>query len=294
MFDRGGLREFVAVVDEGGFTAAADVLDVSISFVSREDKRLEERLNTRLLHRTTRTVRLTDMGRIYYQRAREIHDRIEALESDMADLQELPKGTIRITAAGIYAERYVAPALAEFMIKYPEVSIELDTRMDVVDMLEEGFDLAVRMHGALPDSSLVARKVTRRRVMVCASPAYLARRGRPGTPDELTSHNCLKLPRMPWRFSYPDEIRTVKVRGNWKCDNGRSLVTAAVRGIGLVRLTDYYLDDELRRGEIEVVLEQYEVKDAFTWIVYPERKHLPIRVRFLIDFLTERLKRENS
>ncbi len=294
MFDRGGLREFVAVVEQGGFTAAADILDVSTSFVSREVKRLEERLNTRLLHRTTRAVRLTDMGRIYYQRAREIHDRIEALESDMADLQELPKGTIRITAAGIYAERYVAPALAEFMIKYPEISIELDTRMDVVDIVEEGFDLAVRMHGALPDSTLVARKVARRRVMVCASPAYLARRGRPETPDELTSHNCLRLPHMPWRFSYPDETRSVKVQGNWKCDDGRSLVTAAVRGIGLVRLTDYYLDDELRRGEIEVVLEQYEVQDACTWIVYPERKHLPTRVRFLIDFLAERLKRERS
>ena len=138
MFDRGGLREFVAVVEKGSFTAAADLLDVSTSFVSREVKRLEERLNTRLLHRSTRAVRLTDTGRIYYERAREIQDRIESLESDMADLQELPKGLIRITAAGLYAERYVAPALAEFMSRYPEVSIELNTRMNVVDIIEEG------------------------------------------------------------------------------------------------------------------------------------------------------------
>ena len=292
MFDRGGLREFVAVVEQGSFTAAADLLDVSTSFVSREVKRLEERLSTRLLHRSTRTVRLTDTGRIYYERAREIQDRIQSLESDMADLQELPKGLIRITAAGLYAERYVAPALAEFMARYPDVSVMLDTRMGLVDIVEEGYDLAVRLHGDLPDSALIARKVAQRRSMVCASPAYLARCGRPKTPDELRSHNCLMLPRMPWRFAWPDEVRAVKVKGNWECDNGRALVMAAARGIGLVRLTDYYMEDELRRGELEVVLEEYEVQDTFTWLIYPEREHIPTRVRFLIDFLAERLKRE--
>ena len=292
MFERGGLREFIAVVEQGSFTAAADLLDVSTSFVSREVKRLEERMNTRLLYRTTRSVQLTDMGRIYYERAREIHDRIATLESEMADLQDLPKGLIRLTAAGIYAERYVAPAVAEFMAKYPEVSIEFDTRMDVVDIIEEGYDLAVRLHGTLPDSSLVARKIAQRRIMVCASPAYLARNGRPKNPDELSSHNTLRLPHMPWRFAYPNEIRTVKVHGNWVSDNGRSLVKVAVRGIGLIRLTDYYMEDELRRGELEVILENYEVQDTFTWIIYPERKHLPTRVRFLIDFLVERLKRD--
>lgn len=292
MFDRGGLREFLAVVEQGSFTAAADSLNVSTSFISREVKRLEERLNTRLLHRTTRAVTLTDMGRTYYQRAREIQDRIEALESEMADLQDLPKGSIRITAAGIYAERYVAPTLAEFMVKYPEVSIELDTRMDVVDIVDEGFDLAVRLHGELPDSSLVARKIAKRRVMVCGSPSYLARQGRPSSPDELISHNCLRLPHMPWRFNQTGETRSVKVHGNWVGDNGRALVKAAVRGIGLIRLAEYYMEDELRCGDLEPVLENYEVQDVFTWIIYPERKYLTTRVRFLIDFLNQRLKRE--
>lgn len=294
MFDRGGLREFVAVVEHGSFTAAADVLDVSTSFVSREVKRLEERMNTRLLHRTTRAVRLTDMGRIYYERAREIHDRVQALESEMADLQELPKGLIRITAAGLYAERYVAPAVAEFVSKYPEVSVEFDTRMGVVDIIEEGYDLAVRLHGALPDSSLIARKIAQRRVMVSASPAYLEGHGRPQCPEDLTSHNCLRLPHMPWRFAYPDEIRTQKVAGNWVSDNARALVKAAVRGIGLVRFADYYLEDELRHGDLEIVLEEYEVPDMCTWIIYPERERMPTRVRFLIDFLAERLKRDPS
>ena len=140
-----GLREFIAVVENGGFTAAANSLDVSTSFVSRQVNQLEERLGTRLLHRTTRSVRLTDLGRTYYERSREIFDQLDELESDMADLQEQPKGRVRITAAGFYAERYVAPAVAEFTAKYPEVTIELDTSMRLVDIVAEGYDLAIRM-----------------------------------------------------------------------------------------------------------------------------------------------------
>ena len=293
MLDQSGLREFVAVVEHGGFTAAAATLDVSTSFVSRQVKRLEDRLDTRLLHRTTRAVRLTEMGRVYYERSREILDQLEALESDMADLQERPKGLVRVTAPGLYAQRYVAPALAEFTATYPDVSIELDTRMGLVDIIAEGFDLAVRM-SALADSSLIARKVASRRVLICGSPAYFAQHGKPKEPDDLRSHNCLTLPDMSWRFAYPDAIRVVKVRGSWTSDNGRALVAAAVRGTGLVRFATYYVDEELARGELVPVLEGFEVKDAATWIIYPDRHHLPTRVRFLIDFLAERLEAQQS
>ena len=133
------------MVENGGFTAAANALDVSTSFVSRQVVRLEDRLDTRLLHRTTRAVRLTDMGRIYYERSREIIDHLAALESDIADLQEHPKGRVRITAPGYYAEQFVAPALVDFTSRYPEVSIEFDTSMRLVDLVADGFDLAVRM-----------------------------------------------------------------------------------------------------------------------------------------------------
>jgi len=288
MLHKGGLREFVAVVEHGGFTAAAANLNVSTSFVSRQVNRLEDRLDTRLLHRTTRAVRLTEMGRVYYERSREIIDQLETLESDMADLQEHPKGLVRITAPGLYAQRHVAPVLAEFTAKYPDVSIDLDTSMSVVDIVADGFDLAIRM-SALADSSLVARKVVSRRLVVCGSPAYLERRGKPKKPEDLSSHNCLTLLHMPWRFAYPDAIRTIKVRGSWTSDNGRALVKAAVQGMGLVRLASYYMDEELSRGELVPVLEKFEVQDAATWIIYPDRHHLPTRVRFLIDFLIERL-----
>jgi DNA-binding transcriptional LysR family regulator len=284
-----GLTEFVAVVENGGFTAAARALDVSTSFVSRQVKRLEGRIDTRLLHRTTRAMRLTEMGRIYYERSREILDSFASLESDMTDFQQHPKGRVRVTAAGYYAERFVAPALLEFGEKYPEVTIELDTRMGLVDIVAEAYDLAIRMSPPT-DSSLVARKVAPRRMIVCASPAYLDLHGRPKDPDQLRRHNCLTLPDMSWRFQFADAIRSIKVGGSLVSDNGRILVAAAVRGAGIVRFTEYYVRQEVACGQLEPVLEAYEVQDAATWIVYPDRHHLPTRVRFLIDFLVERLR----
>lgn len=284
-----GIREFVAVVEQGGFTAAAERLDVSTSFVSRQVRRLEDEIGTRLLTRTTRSVTLTDLGRTYYDRSREILDQFVQLESDMADLQQKPKGLVRVTAAGLYAERFVAPAIAEFTQLYPEVEVELDTRMRVVDIVGEGYDLAVRL-SALEDSSLIARKVVAQRVVVAGSPAYFNTHGRPKTPDDLRRHNCFHLTNMAWRFAWPDAVHTVRVRGTWSSDNGRALVAAAVAGMGLVRITRYYLQDELDRSELELVLEDYEPKDTATWLIYPNRQHLPTRVRYLVDFLLERLK----
>jgi len=288
MIGQEGLREFVSVVEQGGFTAAARRLNVSTSFISRQVNQLEGRLDVRLLQRTTRTVRLTEMGKIYYERSREILDQLEALDSEMNDLQAKPKGLVRITAAGEYAESYVAPVVAEFVNKYPDVSVDLDVSLKVVDIVEEGFDIAIRMT-ALDDSSLIARKVEPRKIKVCASPAYLDKYGRPKKPEDLRSHNCLVFPGMPWRFKYPDKIQEVKVRGNWKSNNGNVLVTAAKQGIGLIRFSEYYVDELIKLGELEVVLQEYEIDDAATWIIYPNRRHLPTRVRYLVEFLLESL-----
>ena len=283
-----GLQEFVAVVEQGGFTAAARQLKVSTSFVSRQVTRLEDRLDVRLLQRTTRKVHLTEMGQVYYERSREILDQFESLESEMADLQEKPKGLVRITAAGEYAEHYVAPLVAEFVAKYPEVSVDLESSMQMVDIVDEGFDIAIRM-SALSDSSLIARKVEQRRIMVCASPDYLKEHGRPKTPEDLRTHNCLLFPDMPWRFKYPDRFQEVKVRGSWSSNNGRVLVAAARQGIGLVRFSEYYLEELINAGELEIILQEYEVDDAATWIIYPNRRHVPTRVRYLVEFLLEEL-----
>ncbi len=288
MSGQDGLREFVAVVEQGGFTAAARQLNVSTSFVSRQVTRLEDRLDVRLLQRTTRKVHLTEMGQVYYERSREILDQFESLESEMADLQEKPKGLVRITAAGEYAEHYVAPLVAEFVAKYPEVSVDLESSMQMVDIVDEGFDIAIRM-SSLSDSSLIARKVEQRRIMVCASPDYLKEHGQPKTPEDLRTHNCLLFPDMPWRFKDPDRIQEVKVRGSWSSNNGRVLVAAARHGIGVVRFSEYYLEELINTGEPEIILQEYEVDDAATWIIYPNRRHLPTRVCYLVEFLLEEL-----
>jgi DNA-binding transcriptional LysR family regulator len=288
MVKQEGLREFVAVVEQGGFTAAGRQLHVSTSFISRQVTRLEDRLDVRLLQRTTRTVRLTEMGKTYYERSREILDQLEALDSEMTDLQDKPKGLVRITAAGEYAERYVAPAVAEFITKYPEVSVDLEASMQLVDIVEEGFDIAIRM-SSLTDSSLIARKVEQRRLIVCASPDYLNEHGRPKSPNDLRTHNCLLLPEMSWRFKYPDRIQEIKVRGSWTSNSGRVLVAAAREAIGLIRFSEYYLSELIQSGELEVVLEDYEVDDAATWIIYPNRRHLPTRIRYLVEYLLEAL-----
>ena len=283
-----GLQEFVSVVEYGSFTAAARELAVSTSFVSRQVSRLEDRLNVRLLQRTTRTVRLTEMGKLYYDRSREILDQLDALDSEMSDLQEKPKGLVRITAAGEYAERYVAPLIADFIKQYPEVSIELESSIEIVDIIEEGFDIAVRM-SPLADSSLIARKVELRRVIVCASTDYLKQHGIPKTPDDLRSHNCLVFTGIPWRFKYDDRIQEMKLRGNWTSNNIRILVEAARQGVGLIRTSEYYLEELLETGELKAVLEGYEIDDAATWIIYPNRRHLPTRVRYLVEFLLDGL-----
>ena len=277
------------MVENGGFTAAGEALNASKSHVSRQVSRLEARLGTRLLTRTTRRVRLTDMGRVYYERCRSAVDELDAVEADLADLQARPRGRVRLTAPGIYAERFVAPALAEFASRYPDVDVELDTQMTMVDLIEEGYDLAIRM-SSLTDSSLIARRVEARRIVVCAAPEYLEKWGIPDSPEALTAHDCLTLKGMAWRFAWPDQIRAVRVRGSWTSDNGRALVAAASAGLGLMRIADYYVNAELERGELQVVLEDYEVDDAATWIIYPNRTHLPTRVRLLIDFLVDALR----
>lgn len=277
------------MVEHGSFTAAADALGVSTSFVSRQVRQLEQRLRARLLHRTTRSVTLTELGRVYYDGAREILDQLLRLESEMADLQERPKGLVRVTAAGLYAEEFVAPALAEFTTRYPDVQVELDTSMHVVDMVEQGFDLAVRM-SALDDSTLVARKVRNRRLIVAGSPDYFSRHPKPGSPDDLRQHNCLRIGTMAWRFAYADGIVNIPVRGSWRSDSGRALVNAAIAGIGLVRATDYYLEPAFKQGLLEPVLEAFEPPDAATWLLYPDRHYLPTRVRFLVDHLAQTLR----
>lgn len=282
-----GISEFVAVVDTGSFSAAAKRLDVSISHVSRHVAKLEVRLGVRLLTRTTRSVRLTDAGDKYYRRCKNLTEELtEANQILMGQTAEIG-GHIRVSAAGAFAERYVAPALADFAKQYPKIIIEMNFNSRQVNLIDEGFDFAIR-YGVMEDSSLIARKLTNRRLIACASPDYLKNRGRPVAPEELKEHSCLRSNSVRWRFRYPDGYRFIRVSGVWSSNNGVALVAAAVRGLGIIYLPHVNLSSELESGLLIPVLENYCDDDLASWVVYPNQRYLPLRVERAIDFLLEK------
>ncbi|MFK8186658.1 MAG: LysR family transcriptional regulator [Phormidesmis sp.] len=285
-----GIPEFMAVVDAGSFSAAAKRLRVSTSYVSRRVAALEARLGVRLLARSTRKVRMTDAGAEYYQRCSELVAGLEEANQMAAGEKAVVVGRIRVAAAGAFAERYVAPALAAFALQHPKVTIEMDFNSRRINLIEEGFDFAVR-YGVLEDSSLIARKLTGRTLVACASPDYLARHGVPNNPEGLRDHACLSSNQDRWRFQYPDGPRYIRISGPWMSNNGPALEAAAIAGLGIVYSPRVNVANGLASGRLVPILETFWDCDRATWIVYPSR-HLPLRVRRAIDFLVHRFKDE--
>lgn len=284
MRDLDGLLEFCAVVEHGGFTRASEALNVSASFISRRVADLEMRLGVRLLHRTTRSVNLTDLGAQYHERAIAILDDIRTLSTDLAEQQNLVNGRIRVTAGGLFGETWVSEAVSEFAVMHPHVEIELEVSDRRVDLIRERFDVAVR-HGMPSDPDLMVRRIGKRRMILCASPKYLSEHGTPENPEELKAHICLTAPGQHWMFRRGKDLFEVKVTGRWHSNSGPALVTAARLGIGIVRLAENYLQDSLQSGDLEPLLESHEVAPQETVLVYPTRENLPYRVRALINHL---------
>lgn len=272
------------MVDVGSFSAAAKRLGVSTSYVSRSVADLEARLGIRLLARSTRKVRLTDAGAEYYRRCADLIAGIEEANQIVVGETAEVVGRIRVAAAGAFAERYVASALADFARQHPQVQIEMDFNTRNIDLIEEGFDFAIR-YGVLEDSSLIARKLASRALVACASPNYLQHHGIPADPEELKDHACLRSNRGRWRFNYPDGPRDIRISGPWTSNNGPALAAAAIRGLGIVYTPQVNLQDELAAGLLVPILQDFWDRDRATWIVYPSRRHLPLRVRRAIDFL---------
>lgn len=279
-----GISEFVAVVDAGSFSAAAKRLGVSTSYVSRRVADLEARLGIRLLARSTRQVRMTDAGIEYYRRCTDLTAGLEEANQVVAGEIAEVVGRIRVAAAGAFAEQYVAPALAEFATHHPKVQIEISFNSRIINLIDEGFDFAIR-YAVLEDSSLIARKLTDRTLMACASPDYLKRRGIPTVPEDLRDHDCLCSNSDRWRFSYPEGHQVIRVSGPWISNNGVALVAAAMQNLGIIYLPRVNLDHALEVGQLVPILEDFWDRDRATWIVYPSRRHLPLRVRQVIDFL---------
>ncbi|MGF1699240.1 LysR substrate-binding domain-containing protein [Photobacterium makurazakiensis] len=288
MFLWEGVSEFVAVAESESFTMASKQLGISTAQVSRQVSALENRLNTKLFYRTTRKVSLTEEGGIYYRHCRQLQDGLEEAERAISDRRGAPQGSVKLTAPVTYGEQYVMPLVADFMLQYPEIEVMMDLTNRQIDLVEGGFDLAIRL-GKLSSSSMMAKKLTARTQYTCAAPAYLEKYGIPHSLSELRHHNCLVGNHDHWRFQEADKERSVRVSGNLRCNSGFALRDAALKGIGLVQLPDYYIADDLASGELVPVLDNFQEADEGIWALYPHNRHLSPKVRLLVDFLASSL-----
>jgi len=281
-----GVVEFVSVVDAGGFSAAARRLQRSKAFVSQRVAQLEERLGTKLLQRTTRKLSLTDAGELYLRYAREVVRQLAEGEERVRDFQQSPRGRIRVTLVdGGLGEWYLAPELARFAADNPEVSLELDLSSRLADLVVEGFDFAIRV-GDLPDSSLVARRLSGFRFGLYASSGYLDRAGVVATPEQLRNHNCLVGASSRWRLARDGEVFEFSPRGSWRSSSGQVLITAACRGLGIVRTASFYAAAALAAGELVEVLPDWTRQQTPIWVVHPPGR-IPHRVSCAIRHLLE-------
>jgi len=282
-----GIDEFVAVARTGSFIAGAASLGVSRTHMTRAVARLEDRLKARLLHRTTRKVTLSATGRIFLDHCnRLIRERDEAVA--LVSEQGEPRGVLRITCSIALGERFIAPIARRFAVQHPRLRVFLDMSNRVVDMIGEGYDLAIRT-GDLSSSNLIATRIGSRQFHTCASPAYLARAGCPETISDLDRHNCLAGSAPSWHFTDQGEVVLYRPQPIWSCNNGRAVLEAALEDMGICQLPDFYLDEELDRGRLQTVLKPYLSPAEPIWAVYPDKRHLSPNVRHFVSLLKSEL-----
>ncbi|MER0044149.1 LysR substrate-binding domain-containing protein [Pseudomonas sp. MGal98] len=279
-----GLDEFVAVAECGQFTAAAERLGLSSSQVSRQIARLEERLHTRLFYRTTRKVALTEAGQTFLQHCQRLQDAREEALNAIGDLGGEPKGLLRMTCAVAYGERFIVPLVTTFAARHPRLSVDIELSNRTLDLVQDGFDIAIRL-GRLQDSRMLATRLAPRRMYLCASADYLQRYGRPHSLSELARHNCLIGSSDVWTFQLEGREASQRVNGNWRCNSGQAVLDAALAGLGLCQLPDYYVLEHLRSGALVSLLDNHQPPNTAVWALYPQQRHLSPKVRQLIDAL---------
>jgi DNA-binding transcriptional LysR family regulator len=290
------MRALVEIVNSGSFTGAAKRLKVSPAVITNHINSLEERLGVQLLSRTTRKVSLTDAGRTFYERSAHILAEVDEAESNVSALQATPRGILRLNTSVALA-RLVAPLIAEYVKLYPDVGFDLIMTDHMVDLVDEGFDLALRTE-SLPDSSLFARRIGLGRSILCASPDYLAAHGIPGAPADLDGHNCL-LPldsssERGWRFTGADGEHQITASGNFRTNSIEALRMAALAGHGIALLPAVIVADDLRAGNLVHLLPQFRMAETVIQAVYPSSRLLPAKTRTFIDFLVGRLGQDRD
>ncbi len=286
------ITAFVKVVETGSFARAADRLDTSVSSVSRHVSDLEAHLDARLLNRTTRRLSLTESGRIFHERCvLLLADLEEAEESANAETVK-PRGTLRLTASITFGERHLAPAIAEFVTRYPAMRLDVELSDRAVDLVDEGFDIAVRI-GAIGTQNLVGRRIGSTSVVCCAAPSYLARHGEPRAPEDLAKHACLTYEYSSFGNVWPfrdreGRERNVRVDGPVHANNGRFLMALAIEATGIACEPDFIVGPDVRAGRLTPILTEFLPPPAPIYVVYPSRRHLSAKVRAFSDFLHAR------
>ena len=283
---------FARVVEAGGFSAAARELGLSKGAVSKRVARLEDRLGVRLLNRTTRRLSLSEAGEAFYAGCRRMVSEAEAAERAVTHLAAAPRGTLRVNAPMSFGQLHLAPALTAFLERYPEVAVDLVLDDREINLVQDGFDVGVRI-AALRESSLIARRLAPSRALICAAPAYLAAHGSPARPEELTHHACLLYSYQTdpgiWVLRGPTGERRVRVSGRLRANNGEALREAAVDGFGLVLLPSFLIAREVGHGLLTPVLRDWTVSNpAGIHAIYPAGRNLSPKVRVFVDFLAER------
>jgi DNA-binding transcriptional LysR family regulator len=284
---------FAKVVEAESFTAAASSLGMSKSAVSKTISALEDRLGARLLNRTTRRLALTEVGRAFYERCARVVAEAEEAELAVTRLQEVPRGVLRINAPVSFSILHLGPALADFMSRYSELAVEIDAVDRFVDLIEEGYDIAVRIASSLPDSSLIARRITDNEMVICASPPYWDMVGRPVTPRDLTRHTCFTYAYASSPNEWPfvgqnGERLAIRVHGRLHTNNGDLALDAALSGLGVTRLPRFICGPYLAGNRLEQVLQNWMPAPNGIFAVYPHNRHLSAKVRVFVDFLVER------
>jgi DNA-binding transcriptional LysR family regulator len=281
-----GIVEFVTVAESQGFSAAAKQLGCSTSHVSRQISKLEKRLGCELFARTTRLVNLTNLGLNYYHQCKDLVTGLQQANDQINTQQLTLEGVLRVSAAGTFAEQQVAPALMEFALLHPGLSIEIDFNSKKVNFIEDGIDFAIR-YGNLKDSGLIARKLLAHPMMAVASRSYLEAFPEPKHPSELKSHSCIVSNNEHWLFDLAQQQESVKVSGRWRSNNAHAVVNACEQGLGIAYMPEHNFLKSVEQGKLIPILKPYWRKDSNSWVVYQNRRFLPIRARMAIDYLIE-------
>ena len=284
---------FQCVVKHANYAKAADELSLSPSGISRVVARLEERLGTRLVQRTTRKFSLTEAGAAFHLRASQILQDLGEAEAELQRASMRPRGTLKVSASLVFGHVHLAPLLNQLLAEFPELSLELQLTNRFVDLIDEGMDLAIRI-GALPDSRLIARRLCANHRVLIAAPSYLERRGEPKTPEELADHDCViftgfSKPR-EWKLIGPGGPTSVNVSGHITTNSIEALTSAAERGLGITVGATLYVSDALLAGDVVRVLPEYEFEETAIFAVYPSARQLSTKVRAAVDLLADHIQ----